>query len=170
MSESNAEIDIKARISTIETVSRASGWVTNVFETDNSTDSAFFLYVYNAKTKDIRACSIVKSDFYQAALAMKDISLQHSVAGLVSLLKQKPENDNEIALALTSYLSKTMTYVQSQNGLIANHFVFINYSATGYIRPFALNRSDRFLMLPDDLFSSIDYVLAVDRKNHPEWQ
>jgi hypothetical protein len=164
-----------ARISTATIVNAAGGWCPRIRNEELMVSSSFFIYLYDQQTKWCWMCSIPKSAFQEAAQRLPS-STPAQAAGGVSELVSKAASGNEeenweevLSLLLVAYLRGTATFSSATTGSGAPHFVVIRYGAASMVRPFAVNGNDRFPLSVDRVLGAVDYVMKLDRVNHPEW-
>lgn len=80
-----------------------------------------------------------------------------------------PDKENELAIALTAYISVTKSYQLTNSAKKQNHFVVIRYGATDTLRPFAMSGPARHLLAAEQVKEAMQKVIAMDSENHPEW-
>ena len=167
---------LAARAKTAITIMNATGWQQGVINPECvSVDSVFF-YVYDYQAKWIWSCSIPREAFYAAVQQFQSVDHSHSVAFCGQMICQSaaanglnPDKENELAIALTAYISITKSYQLTDCAKKQNHFVVIRYGATDTLRPFAMGGPPRHLIAADHVKESMQKVIAMDSQNHPEW-
>ena len=167
---------LAARAKTAVTIMNATGWQEGVVNADCvSVDSVFF-YVYDYQTKWIWSCSIPRESFYTVVQQSAKVDHSHSIALCGHMIEQSaeanglnPDKENELAIALTSYISITKSYQLTESAKKQNHFVVIRYGATDTLRPFTMSGPPRHLLGADHVKAAMQKVVSMDSENHPEW-
>lgn len=166
---------LAAKAKTAITILNATGWQEGIINPEALSSDSVFFYVFDYHTKWIWCCSIPKDSFYLAVNKFAKVSQFEKIACCGMFIAEcvtkglNPERENDLALALTAYISITKTYQATDNAAKQNHFAVIWYGQTNNLRPFALGGSARHLLTADLIQNAIKQVVAIDLKNHPEW-
>ncbi|OLP04455.1 hypothetical protein [Rhodoferax antarcticus] len=167
---------LAARAKTAVTIMNATGWQQGIVNAECvSVDSVFF-YVYDYQTKWIWCCSIPRDAFYAVVKQSEAVDQSHSIAFCGHMIDEcaagnglNPDKENELAIALTAYISITKSYQLTDCAKKQNHFVVIRYGATDTLRPFAMSGPARHLVPAEFVEAAMQKVIAMDSQNHPEW-
>ena len=180
MDSSSIKADfLAARKKTAITIMNAAGWAEGAVDpTAVGVDSVFF-YVFDHQTKWIWSCSVPKDSFHKVVVqAASGGPANHSaiVACCGQLIDEcvlgassDPNRENDLAVALSAYISITQSYQITNNATKQNHFAVIRYGSMNIIRPFVLNGPPQHLIPSNIIHDSMLKVIAIDSKNHPEW-
>ena len=168
---------LAARAKTVASIMNASGWKPGVVNPACVNVDSVFAYVFDHPSKWTWCCSVPRDMFELAVTHSASVgeellisNCEHLIALASSVEKaSSPLNENHLAFALAGYLSITKTYALTERATMANHFVVIRYGRTGMLRPFALNGPARHLLLEQKIAESIQSVVAMDARNHPEF-
>jgi hypothetical protein len=172
-SESILSDYLVAKKKTAISIMNASGWESGEVKPDMMGFDSVFFYIFDFQTKWTWACSVPKDVFFE--FLGKAFNLpQAEIVGLCGQLIAKWAvekgvglDPSDLAIALASYIVTTKTYALTENAVKGNHFVVIRYGDV--LRPFAMNGPDRHLVTSSIIEQSIQKVVAMDAKNHPEW-
>lgn len=167
---------LAARAKTAVTIMNATGWKQGVVNPDCvSVDSVFF-YVFDYQTQWIWCCSIPKNAFYAVLEQSKAAEQSASIACCGQMIAEcaasnglNPDKENDLAIALSVYISITRSYHLTDNATKQNHFAVIRYGLTDTIRPFAMGGPPHHLIPSNVIKESMRKVIAMDSANHPEW-
>jgi len=173
----NSSAAMEARASVVRLASEAAGWNLGALNADEVQEGSVFLYLFDVPSNRLWVASVPKSNFHAGMPKFQSMSIGDAVnaIGLMvrsntnSALDFDAEQEKLLALMLSSYISKTQTYVRSNGATLASHFVVIHYGRTSMLRPFALNGNDRFLLPSNSVLDAIHQVIDIDRANHPDW-
>ena len=167
---------LAARAKTAVTIMNVTGWKQGVVNPDCvSVDSVFF-YVFDYQTKWIWCCSIPKDAFFAVIQQSANVDHSASIACCGQMIAEcavgnglNPDKENDLAIALSAYISITRSYQLTERATKQNHFVVIRYGSTDTIRPFAMGGPPRHLIPSNVIEESMQKVIAMDSANHPEW-
>ena len=167
---------LAARAKTAVTIMNASGWKPGVVNPDCVSMDSVFFYVLDYQTKWIWGCSIPRESFHavreQSKAADKSASIAccgHMIATCANGNAVKPDQENDLVIALTAYIGITRSYQLTEGATKANHFAVIRYGLTDTLRPFAMRGSSRHLIAASEIEHSMKQVTDMDLANHPEW-
>ena len=167
---------LAAKAKTAVTVMNATGWDEGtVNPTALGVDSIFF-YVFDYQTKWIWCCSMPKNAFYAVLQQAANSDHSASIARCGQMIAEcaagnglNSNKENDLAIALSVYISITKSYQLTERATKQNHFAVIRYGSTDTIRPFAMGGPTRHLIPADYIQASMQGVVAMDMQNHPEW-
>ncbi len=167
---------LSARSKTAVVVMNATGWQQGQINAEAVGVDSVFFYVYDHQTRWLWCCSIPKDAFYATVKQSEAIAHDHSIAFCGQMIEESaqamgenPDKENELATALTAYISVTRTYRASKNASAQNHFVVIRYGATQTLRPFAMSGPAQYLIGSEQVQAAMQKVVSMDSQNHPEW-
>lgn len=174
---SHFEAYMAARVQVVQSIARASGWELHTSNAELMVESSVFFYVFDTQCNWCWSCSLPKSMFFEASLQTNDFTVEQAASSLQAKISDcvgRPAGpdqqwENELAIHLVAYVTKTETYRQTQRATRAPHFGVLHYSKTRMIRPFALKGSDRFLLPAATVLEYAKDVISVDSQRHPEW-
>lgn len=167
---------LAARAKTAVAVMNATGWTAGAVNPENLLGDVVCFYVWDCQTQWMWSCSVPRDSFFAAQEQSKSFNQEAVIACCGQMIascstagKLSVDMENDLALALTAYISITQAYQLTQRATKANHFGVIRYGATDTLRPFALNGPARYLLSADDISRAMQKVLSIDKANHPEW-
>jgi hypothetical protein len=167
---------LAAKSKTAVTIMNATGWDEGVVNPMALGVDSVFFYVFDYQTQWIWCCSIPRDAFYsvieQSAKADHSASIAccgQMIAECAAVNGLNPDKENDLASALTAYISITRSYQLTERATKQNHFVVIRYGSTDTLRPFAMGGPPRHLIPADVIRESMQKVIAMDSQNHPEW-
>ena len=167
---------LAAKAKTTAVIMNATGWQEGVVNpVALGVDSVFF-YVFDYQTNWTWCCSIPKVAFYAALRQAGNVDHFASIACCGQMIAEcaagnglNPDKENELATALSAYISITRSYQLTEQATKQNHFAVIRYGLTDTIRPFAMGGLPRHLIPADVIYQSMQKVIAMDSQNHPDW-
>jgi hypothetical protein len=167
---------LDARVATVRAVSHANGWNLHTVNREQLAASAVFFYVFDHQASRAWVCSIQKEDFHDVRERLSQMPMaeavaltEHAMRACVGVAAPEPHAEEELAVALSAYISKTQVYAQTDNAELAPHFVVIHYAKSRTLRPFAMPGSDRFMLRTNTVLNAISSVISRDRQDHPQW-
>ncbi len=165
-----------AMAKTTVTIMNATGWDEGVVNPSALGVDSVFFYVLDYQTKWVWCCSIPKDAFYAVLQQAKNADQSASIACCGQLIAEcaagnclNPATENDLAIALSAYISITKSYQLTERATKQNHFAVIRYGLTGTVRPFVMAGPPRHFIPADVIHASIQKVIAIDSENHPEW-
>ena len=177
MNTASIESDfLAAKTKTAVSIMNATGWDEGVVNPVALGMDSVFFYVFDYQTKWIWCCSIPKVAFYAALEQAGNVDHSASIACCGQMIAEcaagnglNPDKENELATALSAYISITRSYQLTEQATKQNHFAVIRYGLTDTIRPFAMGGPPRHLIPADVIYESMQKVIAMDSQNHPDW-
>lgn len=167
---------LAARAKTAITIMNATGWQQGIVNVECVSVDSIFFYVYDHQTQWIWCCSIPRDSFYAVVQQSETVEHSRSIALCGHMIAESaaanglnPDKENELAIALTAYISITKSYQLTDSAKKQNHFVVIRYGATDTLRPFAMSGAPRHLLAAEQVEAAMKKVISVDSENHPEW-
>lgn len=167
---------LAARAKTVVTIMNATGWQQGVINSDAVGVDSIFFYVFDYQTRWTWCCSIPKEAFFALLEQSGGIDQSASIGRCGHMIAEcsagngvNPDMENELAVALTAYISITRSYQLTERATKQNHFAVIRYGSTDTLRPFAMGGPPRHLIPANVIEESIQKVIAMDSQNHPDW-
>jgi hypothetical protein len=154
----------------------ATGWQEGVVNPSALGADSVFFYVLDYQTQWIWCCSIPKDAFYAVLKQSENVDHSASIACCGQMIAAcaegngvNPDKENDLAIALSAYISITRSYQLTERATKQNHFAVIRYGLTDTIRPFAMGGPHRHLIPSNVIEESMQKVIAMDSADHPEW-
>lgn len=157
----------------------ASGWQKGIVNIENLDPDSVFFYAFDHQSQWMWCCSVPRAFFLDIVRKCGQLSptdregLPGTAETMISQSMSKAslgvDEENQLAIRLSAYVSMTRSYQLTEEATKANHFVVIRYGATHMMRPFVLSGPKRHLLVVEDVMEAIEQVIGIDSKNHPEW-
>lgn len=165
---------VAARSKTAETVMSATGWIGTIVNANAVIVDSVFFYVFDYQTQWIWSCSVPRESFDSILKQCENIEDASAIACCGRMISEcavctDPKKENDLAIALTMYISITKTFQLTDRANKANHFLVVRYGQTNTIRPFAMSGPSRYLLPSENIQESFKSVISMDLSNHPEW-
>lgn len=167
---------LAARVKTAVTIMNATGWKPGAVNPECALMDSVFIYVLDYQTQWIWCCSIPRESFHAVLKQSKAADQSASIACCGQMIAAcangnavRPDQENDLAIALTAYIGITKSYQLTEGATKANHFAVIRYGLTDTLRPFAMRGSARHLIAASEIEHSMKQVIDMDLTNHPEW-
>jgi hypothetical protein len=168
-------------------VAGASGWKAKIGSSDVNAGLMSHLYVFDLPTKWVWMCAVARDAFISMSAVGKAQgeadrnAVRNGLATIIATVsegKAAPviadvEWEHQLGGLLATYAGSTKVFDAADGLRDGGHFVVLNYRKTdqtdGLLRPVAMPDSSNQILPVEQLNSSIDQVLAIDRQRHPEW-
>lgn len=170
---------LAANAKTAITFMNATGWQAGTMNAERVNVDSVFLYAFDHQSAMTWACSVPRDNFLKlvataqalpkAVRAAFPTVCAQAIAKAASTKKLDESFENELGIALSTYISMTDSYRLTERATKANHFIVIHYGDTGFVRPYASKGPARHLISSEEIQAGIQHVVSLDAQRHPDW-